>query len=225
MYKRQRQRVAIARALLINPRILLMDEPLASLDQARKLEILPYIENLKNELELPIIYITHSADELARLADHIVILEKGKLLAEGMLSEVLTRIDLPFMRSEDSGVVLEGAVSEVDSSWGLARLNLGKTGLWFKNSKHHKGDYVRIRILASDVSIALDKPLRSSIINTLPATVIELQQDSDKSSTLVKLKVSRELVIARLSSRSAHDLALAPGLNVWAQIKSVAIVS
>jgi molybdate transport system ATP-binding protein len=130
----ERQRVAIARALATSPRILLMDEPLAALDLARKQEILPYLERLHGELEIPLIYVSHAADEVARLADHLVVLEQGRAVASGPLGETLARLDLPIRLGEDAGVVLEGKIAEVDAGWHLARVDFAGGSLWVRDS-------------------------------------------------------------------------------------------
>lgn len=220
----ERQRIAIARALLVNPKLLLMDEPLASLDLARKLEILPYLELLKRELKLPIIYVTHSPDEVSRLADHIVILKGGNIVAEGGLSETLSRLDLPIKLGEDTGVVLKGTITQRDAHWHLAKISFSGGDLWFRDNQAPVGSHVRIRILARDISLTHDKYNNTSIINIIATEVVELTKDQHPGLTLVKLRAGQDLLIARVSSRSADQLGLHPGLKLWAQIKSVAIV-
>ncbi len=220
----ERQRVAIARALLVGPRMLLMDEPLASLDPARKQEILPYLELLRREVDLPIIYVSHCTDEVARLADHLVVLEQGRVVASGRLSETLSRLDLPIRLGEDAGVVLEARITERDPDWHLAKITFSGGDLWFRDSGISVGSHVRVRILARDISLALTHHADSSIINLLPAEVIELATDDHDALTLVKLKLGQDLLVARVSSRSANRLGLQPGKRVWAQIKSVAII-
>jgi molybdate transport system ATP-binding protein len=220
----ERQRVAIARALLTSPRLLLMDEPLAALDQARKDEILPYLEHLHDELEIPIIYVSHAADEVARLADHLVVLEDGRVLGAGPLAEILTRLDLPIRLGEDTGVVLDAVVAEHDSEWQLARVEFPGGSLWVRDKGIEIGRHVRVRILARDVSIAREQITGSSIMNTFPATVTALADDTHPALTLVKLDAGGAPVLARLTRRSAAALQLAPGLSVWVQIKAVALV-
>ncbi len=221
----ERQRIAIARALLINPRILLMDEPLAALDLARKQEILPYLEQLKRELDLPIIYVTHSPDEVARLADRLVVLDNGRVVASGSIGDILSRLDLPIRLGEDAGVVLEARITQRDQAWHLAKITLPGGDIWFRDSGIAVGRNVRLRILARDISIALTHHADSSIINILPAEVMEIATDDHDAVALVRLKVENNLLlIARVSSRSAHRLGLMPGKRVWAQIKSVAII-
>ena len=132
----ERQRVAIARALLTAPRLLLMDEPLAALDHARKQEILPYLERLHDELEIPVLYVSHAPDEVARLADHLVVLEAGRALAQGPLAETLARLDLPIRLGEDAGVVLDAVVAEHDTQWHLARVDFAGGSLWVRDQRH-----------------------------------------------------------------------------------------
>ena len=220
----ERQRVAIARALLTSPRLLLMDEPLAALDLARKNEILPYLERLHDELEIPVLYVSHAPDEVARLADHIVVMEAGRVVAQGPLVDTLARIDLPIKLGEDAGVVLDGHIAERDENWHLARVAFDGGSVWVRDSGHAIGDHVRVRILARDVSIALEPQHDSSIINTLPASVTEIADDAHPALALVKLQVGKSAVVARLTHRSATGLDLKPGAKVFAQIKAVALI-
>ncbi|HEX8989849.1 MAG TPA: molybdenum ABC transporter ATP-binding protein [Rhodocyclaceae bacterium] len=220
----ERQRVAIARALLTSPSLLLMDEPMAALDAARKAEILPYLERLHGELEIPVIYVSHSPDEVARLADHLVVMESGRAVAQGPLTETLARLDLPVRLGEDAGVVLDGRIAERDQNWHLARIEFDGGSLWTRDAGHALGHAVRVRILARDVSVALDAPHDTSILNTMPATVAELADESHPALALVKLRVGASAIVARLTRRSACGLELKPGLPVFAQIKAVALL-
>ncbi len=218
------QRVAIARALLTSPRLLLMDEPLAALDLARKNEFLPYLERLHDELDIPVIYVTHAPDEVARLADHIVAMEAGRITADGPLKEALANVDLPIHLGEDAGVVLDAVVAEHDQKWHLARVEFPGGSLWVRDSGHSIGHHVRVRILARDVSIALEKVGGISIQNCLPATVDQLADDAHPALTLMRLTVGSSALLARLTRRSAAGLGLAPGKSVWVQIKAVALI-
>jgi molybdate transport system ATP-binding protein len=220
----EKQRVAIARALATSPRILLMDEPLAALDLARKQEILPYLERLHGELEIPLIYVSHAPDEVARLADHLVVLEQGRAIASGPLGETLARLDLPIRLGEDAGVVLEGEVAEIDADWHLARVAFAGGSLWVRDSGLPVGRHVRVRILARDISIALETHPDSSILNVLPAAVEEMADDTHPALALVKLDAGGVPLVARITRRSASKLELRIGLQVWAQIKAVALV-
>jgi molybdate transport system ATP-binding protein len=219
----EQQRVSIARALLTGPRLLLLDEPLAALDVARKREILPYLERLHDELSIPVLYVSHAPDEVARLADHIVVLEQGRVLADGPLAETLARIDLPIRLGEDAGVVLEGTIAERDAEWHLARVDFGGGSLWVRDVGATIGRRVRLRILARDASIALEK-FDSSIVNSLPATVVDYGGDDHPALVLVRLQVGDEFLLARLTRRSAAHLGLTAGMKVWVQIKAVALL-
>ena len=220
----EKQRVAIARALAISPRILLMDEPLAALDLARKQEILPYLERLHDELEIPILYVSHAPDEVARLADYIVAMEHGRVAAQGPLGETLARLDLPIRLGEDAGVVLEGEIAELDQAWHLARVASAGGSLWVRDNGLPVGQHVRVRILARDISLALEPHSDSSILNVLPARVEQLADDTHPALALVKLNAAGAPLVARITRRSAARLELRPGQAVWAQIKAVALV-
>ena len=220
----ERQRVAIARALATSPRLLLMDEPLAALDLARKQDILPYLERLHAELDIPVLYVSHSPDEVARLADHIVVLKDGHAVAAGPLAQTLARLDLPIHLGEDAGVVLDATVAERDTHWHLARVSFPGGHLWVRDGGHALGQSVRVRILARDVSIALHPVTGTSIQNCLSATVDQLAHDHHPALSLVRLTVGASPVLARLTRRAAAELALASGQRVWVQIKAVALI-
>lgn len=220
----QRQRVAIARALLTSPRLLLMDEPLAALDIKSKAEILPYLERLHDQLEIPVIYVTHSPDEVARLADHLVVLQEGKVLASGPLTETLARLDLPIHQNGDAGVAFEARVMERNKQWHLSRAEFPGGNLWVRDEGVPINHPIRLRVLARDVSLALIPAEQTSILNILPATVIDLVADSHPSQMLVQVKVGDIPLLARLTARSAENLDLHPGKPIWVQIKSVAVL-
>ena len=220
----ERQRVSIARALAVNPRILLMDEPLAALDLARKQEILPYLERLHDELAIPALYVSPAPDEVARLADHLVVMEAGRVLASGPLAETLARLDLPIRLGEDAGVVLDGSVAERDERWQLLRVQCCNASLWVRDTGAAIGDHARVRILARDVSIAPRAIHGTSIQNTLAARVESLGDDSHPALTLVRLRIDGSAVLSRVTKRSADLLGLRPGLDCWIQIKAVALL-
>ena len=220
----ERQRVSMARALALSPRLLLMDEPLAALDLKRKQEILPYLERLHAELDIPVFYVSHAPDEVARLADHIVVMEAGRAVASGPLSATLARLDLPIQLGEDAGVVLDAVVAERDEQWHLARVEFPGGSLWVRDAGHAMGDAVRVRILARDVSIALEPHKGISIQNCLSATVEQMAGDHHPAMSLLRLKVGQSSVLARLTQRSAAGLGLVPGMAVWVQIKAVALI-
>ena len=220
----ERQRVAIARALLTSPRLLLMDEPLAALDLARKKEFLPYLERLHDELDIPVLYVSHAPDEVARLADHIVVMQDGRAVGAGPLTETLARLDLPIHLGEDAGVVLHAVVAEIDTVWHLARVEFPGGSLWVRDAGHALGHAVRVRILARDVSVALAPVAGVSIQNCLPATVEQMAGDYHPALSLLRLRVGESPLLARLTRRSSAALALEPGKPVWVQIKAVALI-
>lgn len=220
----ERQRVAMARALLTSPRLLLMDEPLAALDLARKQEILPYLERLSRELDMPMIYVSHAPDEVARLANHLVVMQNGFALASGPLTETLARLDLPIRLGEDAGVVLVATVIERDPRWHLARVAFDGGSLWVRDSDHPIGTPVRVRILARDVSLSHHPTADSSILNCLEVTVGDRADDTHPALALLRLHAASSPLLARLTRRSAAMLGLAPGQRVWAHIKAVALI-
>ncbi len=203
---------------------LLMDEPLASLDHARKQEFLPWLERLRDELDIPLIYVSHAPDEVARLADHIVVMEAGRAVAQGPLAETLARIDLPIRLGEDAGAVFAATVAERDAEWHLARVEFDGGELWVRDSGVPVGREVRVRVLARDVSIANSRHDDVSIMNLLPATVVAHAAEDHPSQVLVQLRVGNTLLLGRLTRRSAQRLELAPGREVWVQIKAVALI-
>ncbi|HAC67015.1 MAG TPA: molybdenum ABC transporter ATP-binding protein [Pseudomonas sp.] len=221
----ERQRVGIARALLTSPRLLLMDEPLAALDAERKAEILPYLERLTRELALPILYVSHAPDEVARLADHLVLLEQGRVLASGPTSTVLARLDLPIALAEDAGVVLEGRVLGHDPDYGLLSLGLpGEQRVLLAHAPLPPGQALRIKVLARDVSLSLERQ-HSSILNVLPATVAEIAPTRSPAQVLLRLDLGGTALLARITLYSLERLSLQPGSQVWAQLKSVAVLA
>jgi len=218
------QRVAIGRALLTSPRLLLMDEPLSALDAASKREILPYLERLHSELDIPVIYVSHSLDEVARLADHLVLLEKGCVIASGALGETLARLDLPTAHLDDAGAVIEAAVSQQDETYHLTRLDFPGGFLWVGKVDQPFGTRVRARVLARDVSIATQPPQGSSINNILNARIEEIR-DEGSDKVMVRMKVGdAHLLLSRITRRSRDHLGLIAGMYVCAQVKSVALM-
>ena len=242
----EKQRVAIARALFSQPELLLMDEPLASLDTQRKREILPYLEKLRLELKIPIVYVTHSIDELSRLADWVVVLDQGRVVANGSLADVLTALDSP-MQLDYAGIVLETTILSREAQWDLMRVSFIGGELLLADNGRAEGETLRVRVDARDVSLTLSQHTDTSILNALPATVIEISACLSQDAVLVKLSLghqstaaldeskamdeqskairdSNEMLLSRITRRSAEHLALAVGSQVWAQIKSVAVL-
>ncbi|WP_322402563.1 molybdenum ABC transporter ATP-binding protein [Massilia luteola] len=220
----ERQRVAIARALLASPRLLLMDEPLAALDLRRKLEILPYLERLHEELAVPIVYVSHAPDEVARLADHLVLLEDGRAVASGPLTETLARVDLPPSFADDAGVVLETMLAGHEED-DLSRLEFAGGTLCVGRRREALGTHLRCRIHARDVSLVLAYPQGSSIVNRLPAVVTAVAATDTPGHVLVQLRMGPSPLLARITERSRRELDIVPGLQLWAQIKGVALLN
>ncbi len=219
----ERQRVGIARALAVNPKLLLMDEPLAALDLARKQEILPYLDRLQRELRMPVVYVTHSPDEVARLAHHLVVMQRGQVVASGGLADTLARVDLPIRLGEDAGVVIDATVGAVDAQWHLARLDFDGGALWTRDPGLPPGTPARVRVLARDVSIAREQPGKSSIQNILHGHIARIVDDDSPGLALLRLQVGRTALLARVTHRSLAELALHEGDPAWVQVKSVAL--
>ena len=220
----ERQRVAIVRALATQPRLLLLDEPLASLDLARRREILPWLERLRDELHIPMLYVTHSADEVARLADTLVVLERGRVIASGPVASVLAGIAAPALLGDETGALLEGAVGERDSCWHLARVDFAGGSLWLRDSGAGIGRRVRLRVLARDVSLTTEEPRATSIQNVLAGVVRAIAADSHPSQALVQVACGESVLLSRITARAVDALGLQPGTAVWVQVKSVALV-
>jgi molybdate transport system ATP-binding protein len=222
----ERQRVAIARALATQPRLLLLDEPLASLDPARRREVLPWLEQLRDELALPMLYVTHSADEMAWLADTLVLLEQGRVRACGEPVPTLARLDLPLAHEDDAAVLLHGRIAERDTRWQLARIDFDGGSLWLRDDGLAAGRAVRLRVLARDVSLATEAspPGIASIQNVLPCTVRALGPAAHPSQVLVQVACGGSVLVARITARAADALRLAPGQAVWAQVKSAGLL-
>jgi molybdate transport system ATP-binding protein len=218
----ERQRVAIARALAVSPRLLLMDEPLASLDDDRKREFMPYLESLHTELDLPVIYVTHAPDEVARLANHIVILDAGKVTASGEISEVLTRLDGPLARRDDAVALVDVCVVAHDEEYDLTELEFSG-GRFMVVRKHLPiGTKARLRISARDVSLTLTPQDGTSILNIFPAVVDQIVPDG-RARMIVRLTVRDSILLARVTRKSADMLSLSKGMALYAQVKSVAL--
>ncbi|MNF80675.1 Maltose/maltodextrin import ATP-binding protein MalK [compost metagenome] len=223
----ERQRVGIARALLTSPKLLLMDEPLAALDSQRKGEILPYLQRLHDELDIPVLYVSHSQDEVARLADHIVLLSNGQALASGPIGETLARLDLPLALGDDAGVVIEGHVSAYDPDYQLLTLQLPGTALNIRvaHTPMDAGQALRCKVQARDVSLSLHSAPQSSILNRLPVTVISEMGADNVAHVLIRLDAAGTPLLARITRYSRDQLSVHPGQQLWAQIKAVAVLA
>ncbi len=221
----ERQRVAIGRALLVSPDILMMDEPLSALDTQSKQEILPYLERLHRELDIPVLYVSHSMDEVARLADHLLLMEKGKVIANGELHQILSRLDLPTAHFDDASAVIETILAQHDEKYCLSRLDFMGGELWVGLLEQPFGITVRARVLARDVSIATQAPQGSSINNIVNARIVEVR-DEGADKVMVKLSVGEsQMLLSRITRRSRDQLGLTVGMFVCAQVKSVALMS
>lgn len=216
------QRVAIARALLRAPKVVLMDEPLASLDLARKDEILPFLDRLHADLSLPIIYVSHNIEEVCRLCDHLVVVENGRILANENLQSALVRMDLPVLSGDEAGSVIYGTIKGYDANYQLTRFEFSGGEMLVPGNFGAVAADARLRIRASDISLCRERPPQSTILNILPAIVEELQQ-SNGPSILLRLSIGDDELISRITRRSCDELNLQPGDRVLAQIKAVAV--
>jgi molybdate transport system ATP-binding protein len=219
----EKQRVAIGRALLASPRLLLMDEPLASLDAARKGEILRYIERLRDETRIPIVYVSHAIEEVVRLADTLVVMSEGRTIASGSVATLFSRLDLrPHMGRFEAGAVIEVAVAEHDPAHGLTRLEFDGGEIFAPDVDAPAGERFRVRIRARDVSLALSAPRDASFLNVLPGVVAAIGEP-EGASVDVAVSVGASTVVSRITRKSLQSLGLAPGKPVYALVKSVAI--
>ncbi len=219
----ERQRVAIARALAVSPRLLLLDEPLAALDQARKREIMPYLESLHDELETPVLYVSHAPDEVARLADQMVLMEAGRALAHGPVGEMLTRLDLPLARGDEAAALVEGRVAGHDDRYQLTYVDFPGGRFTVARNDLAVGHRVRLRVAARDVSLTLQRQVETSILNIFPARVERLAPEG-RAKVMVRLDVGGVPLLASVTRKSAAVLGLEPGRALHAQVKSVALL-
>jgi len=216
------QRVAIARALLCAPRFVLMDEPLASLDQARKDEILPFLDRLHAESDIPVIYVSHNIDEVCRLCDHLVVMENGGVAASGDLQSVLVGAEAQVLAGDQAGAVIHGTAVSYDANDDLTCLQFSGGDLWVPGRAAADGAEVRLRIRASDVSLCRVRPEQSTILNIVSARVESVRSD-DGAAALVRVALGEASILSRVTRRSVRELNLQSGDEVYAQIKSVAV--
>lgn len=218
----EKQRVAIARALLVSPRLMLMDEPLASLDEPGKQALLPYLETLHHELDFPVIYVSHSQIEVARLAQQLILMQQGRVVGSGDLKSMLTRLDLPLAHDIEASAVLEATVSAVDPDYQLSQLRFSGGQIQVAGCLT-AGDSVRVRLAARDISLTLQRQSGTSILNIIPATVQEIREEG-ASQVIVRLLAGKDVLLSRITRKSASELGLVAGKSVFAQVKSVALL-
>ena len=220
----ERQRVAIARALLTNPKILLLDEPLSALDSKRKNEILPYLDSIHNDLEIPILYVTHSQDEMSRLADHLLLIEDGNIIGSGPVNDMLTRFDMPLSHGGDAVSIIEAEVLKRDSEFNLMHLDFLGGQFIVPDNSFPVQTKVRIRVVARDVSLTKSKQVDTSILNIFPAMVQEIVNEGE-AQVMVRLQIKETILLACITRKSSYKLRLEKGSEVFVQVKSVAILS
>lgn len=220
----EKQRVAIGRALLTSPKLLLMDEPLSALDQPRKQEFLPYLERLHRELDLPILYVTHSMQELARLADHIVLFDDGSVLASGDAHSILSDPKFDALFGDEIGSVFDTQVVAMHEKQ-MTELDCDGLTIWAVGYIAEQGVTYRCRILASDVGLSLEEPKFSTVLNRFRATILDIQTSlSEDGQALVVLELeNHQRLLSKITLKSLYELNLGQGLQVWALVKSVAL--
>jgi molybdate transport system ATP-binding protein len=219
----ERQRVALGRALLAQPRLLLLDEPLASLDLARREDVLPYLEKLRDHFTLPIVYVSHQFDEVLRLATRVVLLDAGRVVAEGDIATMSRDSHLRAIVGPDSvGAVVAGVVEQIDTA-GLAIVRVGDATLTLELDGKSAGQRIQIQVLARDVIVATEAPRWLSVRNVVPARVVSVRPDVGRS-VLVELDIGRTAtLLARITQRASAELALTNDKPVWALIKAVSL--
>jgi molybdate transport system ATP-binding protein len=217
------QRVAIARALATSPQLLLMDEPLAALDVQRKAEVLPYLEKMHTELDIPVIYISHAPDEVARLADHLVLLDSGKVTASGATRELMTRLDLPLAHGDAAAAIIDAVVTRLEPEYHLSHAEFAGGQVSVLNPNLKIGQRLRLRVQARDVSLTLARQQGTSVLNIFAATVTAISNDSP-GQVMVALDAGGATLLARITQKSLEALQLKAGSPVFAQVKGVAVL-
>ena len=221
----ERQRVAMARALATRPKLLLLDEPLASLDVARRQEVLPWLERLRDQWHTPMLYVTHAVEELARMADHLVVLDHGRVCCAGPLGQTLTAPAVAMAMGDEAGLITTSTVLERHAGDHTAKIRLGDGALWVRDPDVAVGQTVRVRILARDVALAGSAPTDTRAQPPLQGTVESVDADGHPSQALVRVRCGQDLLLARVTQRSALGLQLHPGMPVWCTISWATVVA
>ena len=219
----ERQRVSIARALSLCPKLLLMDEPLSALDHNRKQEIMPYLERLHTELQIPVLYVSHAMDEIARLADHLVLMERGVVTGSGPVAEMMTQLDLSIAHGDEAAALIEAKVEAHDEAFDLTYISFSGGRFAVAHRALEIGTLVRLRVLARDVSLTLHHQTETSILNIFAATIDEIALEGS-AQVVVRLNLKGSSLLARVTRKSASQLDLSPGKSLYVQVKSVALV-
>lgn len=219
----EQQRVAITRALAVSPKLLLMDEPLASLDADRKQEVLPYIERLHQELDIPVLYVSHAMEEIVTIADRLILINDGKTSESGNIGDMLTRMDSTLAHKHDAAAIVDAKVIEHDETYSLTYLDSAAGRFAVAKTTVSISDSARLRIAARDVSLTLSQHSDSSILNCLPAIIDDIG-DEGTGQVTVRLLANGIPLLARITRKSSHELGLHKGKTVFAQVKSVALL-
>ena len=220
----EKQRIAIARAISCNPKILLMDEPLSSLDNSHKKEIMPYLESLTAHLKIPVIYVSHSLDEVIRLSDYLIYLDSGLVIDQGPITEMLSKPELPFSKGDNAKSLIKGTVKEHDEKFNLTYIEFSGGIISLAKESLSIGRAVRLSIGARDVSITRNHQSNTSILNIFPVSIEKIILDG-KAQVMVRCRIKQgEILLSRITRKSAHLLNLKEGDNLFAQIKSVALL-
>lgn len=218
----ERQRVAIGRALLTQPKLLVLDEPLAALDEARRAEVLPYLEDLRDQLAIPMVYVTHDFSEVLRLATYLVVMEAGSVSGKGTLSEMSLHPRLRSIIGRDAvGAIIDGEVLGVDATSNLTRVRVGSGELNVPAGGYSVGTALRIQLLARDIIVSTEVPQHLSVRNNLEGTIVSIHDDDD--SDLISIDIGAANILARITKAATRDLSLRPGIKAWALVKSVSL--